>query len=65
MADVISSVGSFIPNKAGNPEILTLGPAERAKFLAEKAASEEKALEAEAAKWKVKDKPKKKKSLKK
>ena len=42
MADNISSVGSFIPNKAGNPKILTLSPAERVQFLAAKEAKEAK-----------------------
>ena len=42
MADQINDVGSFIPNKAGNPKILTLSPAERAEYLAAKSAKEQR-----------------------
>lgn len=48
MADKVNGVGSFIPNKAGNPKILTLSPAERAEYLAAKSAKEQKARTEEA-----------------
>ena len=48
MADQVNGVGSFIPNKAGNPKILTLSPAERAEYLAAKSAKEQKARTEEA-----------------
>jgi hypothetical protein len=43
MANDVPTVGSFIPNKAGNPKLLTLDPAERALFLAAKEEAKQKA----------------------
>jgi hypothetical protein len=45
MTDVSSGLGTFIPNNGDYPKALTLAPSERAKFLAEKAVSEEQARE--------------------
>ncbi len=46
MADFLSGLGTYIPNNGDYPKALTLDPPERAKFLAEKAASEITAREA-------------------
>ena len=45
MADISTGLGTFIPNSGDYPKALTLDPSERAKFLAEKAASEQQVRE--------------------